>query len=126
MTKSAVGPSPLATEVASHRSYSAIGTVQRHYRLRPGLDSTRGALVDVVLAPGAKGTYVFPAGVDGAILDPFNAIAVVAGVHNPEVALAKLGYAVTVQAAGNGHRPLLLSLAQVGYRLRRRLTQAAH
>lgn len=126
MTKRAVGRSSIATEVASHRGYSAIGTVQRHYRLRPGLASACGSLVDVVLAAGTKGTYVFPAGRDGVISDPFNTIAVVAGVHDPEVALAQLGYDVASTSVGNMHRPLLLSLVQIGYRLRRRLTHVAH
>lgn len=126
MAKRAVGRVSIATEVASHRGYSAIGTVQQHYRLRPGLDSVSGALEDVVLTPGSKGTYVFPAGRDGVIWDPFNAITVVAGVHDPEVALAQLGYDVASISVENMQRPLLISLAQVSYRLRRRLTRVAH
>lgn len=126
MAKRAMGGVPIATEVASHRGYSAIGTVQRHYRLRPVLASSRNALVDVVVVSGSKGTYVFPAGRDGVISDHFNAIDIVRDVHDPEVALAQLGYTAKAAATRSGVSGIarLLSPAEVGRQLRRWLPYA--
>ncbi|SKT54681.1 Uncharacterised protein [Mycobacteroides abscessus subsp. massiliense] len=124
MAKRAMGGVPIATEVASHRGYSAIGTVQRHYRLRPVLASSRNALMDVVVVSGSKGTYVFPAGRDGVISDHFNPLNVIAGVYDPAVALSQLGYNVAAPDVRYVSQPLLLSLARIGRQLRSRLALA--
>lgn len=84
----------IATELTEHRCVSPIGTVQRHYQLKPEFTSARGVFSSVVVAPGSKGAYVFAANQDGDIEDYFSTIADVPGVRDPEAALSRLGYAV--------------------------------
>ena len=79
-----------ATEVATHRYPSPIGTIQRHYQLAPALSGATA----VVAVPGEDATFVFPADPDGEIAD-YVALAKVADVIDPDAALSQLGYDIS-------------------------------
>lgn len=83
-----------ASEIASHRGVSPIGSVQRHYRLNPPLATGSGrSHEDVVIIPGAKATYAFSGDSDGGVTDFFEALATrPASEGDDESALAALGY----------------------------------
>lgn len=88
-----VTSSRIATEQPKHRRTSSIGSEQRHYDLLPGLTLARGEFTSVVVAPGAKATYVYAADKSGYIVD-FEALAIVVKARDPEGALSHLGYEV--------------------------------
>jgi hypothetical protein len=90
---SADGISGLAVEVVENRGHCAIGAEQRHYVLNPALVTPDGVCTGVVVIAGARGTYVYPGGVDGEISD-YTPLGVAPGGTHGEIMLTVMGYLV--------------------------------